>query len=127
MIDEEAGEALLDKIFTYRGADKNKYLDPVVRKRMVRWLWELTIDNALNDELGVDLYKYFTYNDFYSTWKANNLREYFSIGPSEEFEDIVRNEASVILRHMIEHGSRGWRVQGHVEVRPRHADCPVGG
>ena len=106
LIDEEAGEALLDKIFTYRGADKNKYLDPVVRKRMVRWLWELTIDNALNDELGVDLYKYFTYNDFYSTWKSNNLREYFSIGPSEEYGEIVRNEASVILRHMIEHADK---------------------
>lgn len=106
LIDDEAGEALLDKIFTYRGADKNKYLDPVVRKRMVRWLWELTIDNALNDELGVDLYKYFTYNDFYSTWKANNLREYFSIGPSEEYGEIVRNEASVILRHMIEHADK---------------------
>ena len=105
-LDEKAYEAVLDKIFTYGEAGKNKYLDPVERKKLVRYLWELTIDNALNDELGVDLYKYFTFDDFHATWRANNWREYFVIGPSEEYSEIVRNEASTTLRHMIEHADK---------------------
>ena len=105
-LDEKAYEATLDKIFTYDEAGKNKYLDPVERKKLVRYLWELTIDNALNDELGIDLYKYFTFDDFHATWSANNWREYFVIGPSEEYSEIVRNEASTTLRHMIEHADK---------------------
>lgn len=106
VLDETANEAVLDKIFTYNEAEKKRFLDPVERKRLVRWLWELAIDNALNDELGVDLYKYFTYNDFYGAWRVNNWKEYFIIGPSEEFGEIVRNEASTTLRHMIEHADK---------------------
>ena len=105
-LDEAASEAVLDRIFNCSEADMNKFLDPSDHKRMVRWLWELTIDNALNDELGVDLYKYFTYDDFHAIWKANNVGEYFSIGPSEEYSEIVRNEASTTLRHMIEHADK---------------------
>ena len=106
VLDETANEEVLDKIFTYDEAQKKKYLDPVERKRLVRWLWELTIDNALNDELGVDLYKYFDYNDFYGAWRVNNWKEYFIVGPSEEFGEIIRNEASTTLRHMIEHADK---------------------
>ena len=112
-LDEGACEAVLDRIFTYGEAGKNKYLDPSERKRMVRWLWELTIDNALNDELGVDLYKYFTYDDFYAIWRANNVGQYFSIGPSEEYSEIVRNEASTILRHMITHADKALAGGGY--------------
>ncbi|MBR5661773.1 MAG: phosphodiester glycosidase family protein [Bacteroidales bacterium] len=106
VLDETANEAVLNKIFTYSDAQKASLLDPVERKRLVRWLWELTIDNALNDELGVDLYKYFDYNDFYGAWRVNNWKEYFIVGPSEEFGEIVRNEASTTLRHMIEHADK---------------------
>ena len=56
--------------------------------------------------MGVDLYKYFTYDDFHATWQANNWREYYVIGPSEEYSEIVRNEASTTLRHMIEHADK---------------------
>ena len=106
VLDEGANEAVLAKIFTYDEAGRKKYLDPVEGKRLVRLLWELTIDNALNDELGVDLYKYFTYDDFYGVWRAVNWKEYFIIGPSEEYGEIVRNEASTTLRHMIEHADK---------------------
>ena len=106
VLDEAANEALLDRIFTYGEEGKAKYMDPVERKSLVRWLWELTIDNELNDELGVDLYKYFTYDDFYGVWRAVNWKEYFTFGPSQEFGEIVRDEASVILRHIIEHADK---------------------
>ena len=103
---EGANEALLDKIFTYGEAGKAKYMDQVDRARLTRYLWELAIDNALNDELGVDLFKYFDYNDFYGVWRAVNWKEYFIIGPSEEYGEIVRDEASTTLRHMIEHADK---------------------
>lgn len=105
-LEEGACEALLDRIFTGGEAGKARYLDAQGRKQFVRYLWELTIDNALNDELGIDLYKYFTYSDFYGAWRAVNWREYFIIGPSAEYGEIVRNEASTTLRHMIEHADR---------------------
>ena len=113
VLDETANEAVLDRIFTYDEAGKAKYLDPVERKRLVRWLWELTIDNALNDELGIDLYRYFTYDDFYGAWRVNNWKEYFIIGPSEEYGDLVRNEASTTLRHMIEHADKALAGGGY--------------
>ena len=106
VLNEGANEALLDKIFTYGEAGKNTFMTPDDRKRFTRYLWELAIDNALNDELGVDLYKYFTYDDFYGVWRAVNWKEYFIIGPSEEFGEIVRDEASTTLRHMIDHADK---------------------
>ena len=106
VLEEEGNEALIDRIFTYGEEGKKKFFDPVERKRFVRLLWELTIDNDLNDELGIDLYKYFTYDDFYGAWRVNNWKEYFIIGPSEEFGEIVRNEASTTLKHMIEHADK---------------------
>lgn len=106
VLDEGASEAVIDRIFNFDEAGKKKYLDPVERKKLTRYLWELAIDNALNDELGVDLFKYFTYNDFYGVWRAVNWKEYFTIGPSEEFGEIVRDEASTTLRHMIEHADK---------------------
>ena len=106
VLEEEANEALLDRIFTYGEDGKNKFLNPVDRKRFVRLLWELAIDNDLNDELGIDLYKYFTYDDFYGAWRVNNWKEYFIVGPSEEFGEIIRNEASTTLKHMIEHADK---------------------
>lgn len=113
VLDEGACEAVLDRIFTYGEAGKNKYLDPVERKKLTRYLWELAIDNALNDELGVDLFKYFTYNDFYGVWRAVNWKEYFTIGPSVEFGEIVRDEASTTLRHMIEHADKALADGGY--------------
>ena len=106
LLDEGASEAVLDKIFTYSESEKAKFLDPVDRKKLTRNLWELAIDNALNDELGVDLFKYFSYDDFYGVWRAMNWKEYFIIGPSEEFGEIVRDEASTTLRHMITHADK---------------------
>ena len=104
--DEQGNEVVIDRLFDFGKAGKDKYIDSHDRTKLVRLLWELTIDNALNDELGVDLYKYFKYNDFYGAWRVNNWKEYFIIGPSEEYGDIVRNEASTTLRHMIEHADK---------------------
>ena len=106
VLEEGSNEALLDKIFTYGEEGKNTFMTPEDRKRFTRYIWELAIDNALNDELGVDLYKYFTYDDFYGVWRAVNWKEYFIVGPSEEFREIVRDEASTTLRHMIEHADK---------------------
>ena len=106
VLEEGSNEALLDKIFTYGESGKNTFMTPDDRRRFTRYIWELAIDNALNDELGVDLYKYFTYDDFYGVWRAVNWKEYFIVGPSEEFGEIVRDEASTTLRHMIDHADK---------------------
>ena len=105
-VDEGACEAVIDRFFAGGEEGKSRYLDAQGRKDFVSLIWQLTIDNALNDELGVDLYKYFEYSDFYGSWRGVNWREYFIIGPSAEYGDIVRNEASTTLRHMIEHADR---------------------
>ncbi len=103
---EGFSEAVLDRFFKGGEAGQLRYMDAEGRQRFVRLLWELTIDNALNDELGIDLYKYFTYDDFYGSWRVVNWREYLIIGPSAEYGEIVRNEASTTLRHIIEHADR---------------------
>ena len=103
---ETDNDALFAKIFNCDENQKQEFLSTSERVNFLRWIWELAIDNALNDELGVDLYKYFDYNDFYKAWRVNNWKEYFIIGPSEEFGDIVREAAAVDLRHIIEHADK---------------------
>ena len=103
---ETDNDALFAKIFTCDEKQKQEFLSTSDRVNFLRWIWELAIDNALNDELGVDLFKYFDYNDFYKAWRVNNWKEYFIIGPSKEFGDIVRRGAAVDLKHIIEHADK---------------------
>ena len=113
LYEETDNDALFSKIFTYTEAQKKEFLDYTERVNFLRWIWELAIDNALNDELGVDLYKYFDYDDFYPLWRVNNWKEYFIIGPSREFGEIVRDEAATNLRHIIEHADKALAGDGY--------------
>ncbi len=103
---ETDNDALFAKIFTCDEKQKQEFLSTSDRVNFLRWIWELAIDNALNDELGVDLFKYFDYNDFYKAWRVNNWKEYYVMGPSKEFSDIVRRGAAVDLKHIIEHADK---------------------
>ena len=97
-----ANEALLDRIFTYSAAEKSRYLTAKDRKKLPLYLWSLSCATALNDELGIDLFKYFTYDDFSNIAKEKNRQDYILMGPSEEYGELALDQASVTLSGMIE-------------------------
>jgi len=100
--DSYANEAILDKIFTYNEAQKARYLTPKDRKQLPYYLWALSCSTALNDELGVDLFKYFTEEDFQKITEEKNRREYIAMGPSEEYGELALDQAAGTLRGIIE-------------------------
>ena len=100
--DSYANEAILDKIFTYTEAQKARYLTPKDRKQLPYYLWALSCSTALNDELGVDLFKYFTEEDFQKIAEEKNRREYIAMGPSEEYGELALDQAAGTLSCIIE-------------------------
>lgn len=102
LVDSYTNEALLDKIFTYTEAQKARFLSQNDRKRLPYYLWSLSVATALHEELGVDLSKKFTYDDFHNVAEARNRREYLIMGPSEEFGELTLDQAQVTLSGMIE-------------------------
>ena len=97
------GDSVFGKLFTYTLDQRSRFISEADRKVFVRYIWELAMESVLNEELGLDLYKYFSYDDFWDLWKAINRREYFTLGPSEEFGEIVRSMAAPILAHIVRH------------------------
>lgn len=98
-----ANDALLDRIFTYDEAQKDRYLSPELRKTLPMYLWKLSCESQLFDELGVNLFKeYFTYEDFRNVWQMQNRIEHYGIGPSEEYGEFLLDQASIPLTHIID-------------------------
>ena len=94
-------EALLDKIFTY-GEKKSRYLSDAEQGQLPLSLWKMACNAVLNDEVGVDLFQFFTAEDFQNIWKTQNHIEYFTIGPSREYGELLDDQASHTLTHMLD-------------------------
>lgn len=99
---EYEDEAIINKLFTYTDAQKTRYLSPKDRKRLPYYLWSLSCFAAINDEIGVNLFKYFSPKEFDKIALAKNRREYIQMGPSKEFGELALDQASMTLSGMVE-------------------------
>lgn len=54
------------------------------------------------DYLGISLYDFFTLEEIYTAWRAENARRYLMFGPSLRFGDPIIADAKPLLRNIIE-------------------------
>lgn len=101
-LDAFANDALLDRIFTYDDKQKDRYLSSEGRKMLPLYLWKLACESQLIDGLGIDLFNYFSYEDFRNVWQMQNRMEYYAIGPSGEYSEFLLDQASSTLTHIID-------------------------
>jgi len=92
-------QPLLDRFFT----DGGKYLPAKFCED-----FGLTIVDfaAAAWEAGTDIWKYFSYDELEPFWKSRNKKSYYTMGPSDEFSELSKDQMAPLLRHMLQSADR---------------------
>ena len=92
-------ERLMESLFSDPAFVQREVKDPA--RLMNRLLAQAAIMQDV-DYLGISLYDFFTDEEIYAAWEAENFRRYVMFGPSKRFGDPIIADAKPLLRNIIE-------------------------
>lgn len=87
-------QILIDKFFN----DGGRYLMDTSRSKFGVYLQHFA---AGAYETGVDIWKYFTYDELLPYWKRRNAEYYYKFGPSKEFSEVSKDQVRQLLLNML--------------------------